>query len=45
MLYAEREPFYRMGSVTVALSDASVEEAADRVLDALSTRNRWKPAP
>ena len=44
-LYAEREPFYRMGSVTVALSDASVEEAADRVLDALSSRNRWKPAP
>ncbi len=44
-LYAEREPFYRMGSVPVALSEASVEEAADRVLDALSSRNRWKPAP
>jgi thiamine-phosphate diphosphorylase len=44
-LYAEREPFYRMGSVTVALSDASVEEAADRVLDALSSRDRWKPVP
>jgi thiamine-phosphate diphosphorylase len=44
-LYAEREPFYRMGSVPVALAAASVEEAADRVLDALSTRNRWKPTP
>jgi thiamine-phosphate diphosphorylase len=45
VLFAVREPFYRMGSVTVALSGASVEEAADRVLDALSTRNRWKPVP
>jgi thiamine-phosphate diphosphorylase len=44
-LYAEREPFYRMGSVPVALAAESLEEAADRVLDALSTRNRWKPAP
>jgi thiamine-phosphate diphosphorylase len=44
-LYAEREPFYRMGSVPVALIAESVEEAADRVLDALSARNRWKPAP
>jgi thiamine-phosphate diphosphorylase len=44
-LYAEREPFYRMGSVPVALTTESVEEAADRVLDALSARNRWKPAP
>jgi shikimate kinase len=44
-LYAEREPFYRIGSVPVALADESVEEAADRVLDALSSRSRWKPAP
>jgi thiamine-phosphate diphosphorylase len=44
-LYAEREPFYRMGSVAVSLAGESVEEAADRVLGALSERNRWKPAP
>jgi len=43
-LYAEREPFYRMGSVAVSLTGESIEEAADRVLDALSARNRWKPA-
>jgi thiamine-phosphate diphosphorylase len=43
-LYAEREPFYRMGSVAVPLTGESIEEAADRVLDALSARNRWKPA-
>jgi shikimate kinase len=43
-LYAEREPFYRMGSVPVPLTGESIEEAADRVLDALSARNRWKPA-
>jgi len=44
-LYAEREPFYRMASVPVVLTTESVEEAADRVLDALSSRNRRKPAP
>jgi len=44
-LYAERERFYRMGSVAVSLTGQSIEEAADRVLDALSARNRWKPAP
>jgi thiamine-phosphate diphosphorylase len=43
-LHAEREPFYRMGSVPVPLTEESIEEAADRVLDALSARNRWKPA-
>jgi thiamine-phosphate diphosphorylase len=37
-LYAEREPFYRMGSVPVPLTGQSIEEAADRVLDALSSR-------
>ncbi len=39
-LRAEREPFYRMGTVRVALAGESVEEAADRVLDALSARSR-----
>jgi shikimate kinase len=38
-LSAEREPFYRMGTVRVALAEESVEEAADRVLDALSARS------
>jgi Shikimate kinase len=37
-LYAEREPFYRMGSVPVPLTGESIEEAVDRVLDALSSR-------
>jgi thiamine-phosphate pyrophosphorylase len=41
-LAAEREPFYRMGTVRVALPGQSVEEAADRVLDALSERGRGK---
>jgi shikimate kinase len=41
-LFAEREPFYRMGTVRVALAGESVEEAADRVLDALSARGRAK---
>jgi thiamine-phosphate diphosphorylase len=41
-LFAEREPFYRMGTVRVALAGESVEEAADRVLDALSARSRGK---
>jgi thiamine-phosphate pyrophosphorylase len=34
-LFAEREPFYRMGSISVPLSAESVEEGADRVLCAL----------
>ncbi len=42
-LFAEREPFYRMGTVRVALGGESVEEAADRVLDALSARRRGEP--
>ncbi len=41
-LAAEREPFYRMGTVRVALAGESIEEAADRVLDALSARGRGK---
>jgi shikimate kinase len=41
-LSAEREPFYRMGTVRVALAGESIEEAADRVLDALSARSRGK---
>jgi thiamine-phosphate diphosphorylase len=39
-LFAEREPFYRIGSVRVVLAGESIEEAADRVLDALSARRR-----
>jgi thiamine-phosphate diphosphorylase len=42
-LSAEREPFYRMGTVRVRLDGDSIEEAADRVLDALSARSRGKP--
>ncbi len=34
-LAAAREPFYRMGSVAVALRDQSIEESTDRVLLAL----------
>ena len=34
-LYAEREPFYRMGTLPVNLSEHSIEQAADRVLAAL----------
>jgi shikimate kinase len=37
-LWAERTPFYRMGSVPVNLQDASIEESADRVLTALDER-------
>ncbi len=38
-LFAERAPFYRMGSIPVTLSgDEAVEEAADRVLIALDQR-------
>lgn len=44
LLYAEREPFYRMGSVPVRLEGDSVEQAADRVLDALAERLRRRPA-
>ena len=42
-LYAEREPFYRMGTVPVVLEGDSVERSADRVLDALSARSRRSP--
>jgi thiamine-phosphate diphosphorylase len=39
-LWAERTPFYRMGSLPVNLQDASIEESADRVLTALDERFR-----
>ena len=39
-LAAERDPFYRMGTVPVSLEHESVEEAADRVLIALDERSR-----
>jgi thiamine-phosphate diphosphorylase len=39
-LWAERDPFYRMGSVRVALTTETVEEASDRVLAALDARSR-----
>ena len=42
-LWAEREPFYRMGSLCVPLNDGSVETAADRVLIALDQRLRREP--
>jgi thiamine-phosphate pyrophosphorylase len=42
-LYAEREPFYRMQAIPVRVEGDSVEEAADRVLDALSDRSRRRP--
>jgi shikimate kinase len=35
-LFAEREPFYRMAPVVVPIGGLSIEEAADRVLDAIS---------
>ena len=44
ILYAEREPFYRMGTVPVPLAGDTVEQAADRVLDALSDSRRRRPA-
>jgi thiamine-phosphate diphosphorylase len=34
-LFVQREPFYRMGSISVPLPGESVEEATDRVLAAL----------
>jgi shikimate kinase len=38
-LYAERAPFYRMGSIPVTLDGGeTIEEAADRVLIALDGR-------
>jgi hypothetical protein len=38
-LFAERAPFYRMGSIPVTLGgDETVEESADRVLIALDER-------
>ena len=39
-LWAEREPFYRMGSLCVPLNDGTVETAADRVLIALDKQRR-----
>ena len=42
-LYAEREPFYRMRTVGVPLDEGSIEEAADRVLDALADPARRRP--
>ena len=39
-LWAEREPFYRMGTHPVTLRTESVEEAADRVLTALDRRRK-----
>jgi shikimate kinase len=43
-LFAEREPFYRMGSLCVPLDDGSVETAADRVLIALDNLRRPEPS-
>ena len=37
-LLADREPFYRMGTIPVMLQDAPIEENADRVLNALFDR-------
>ena len=42
-LHAERAPFYRMAPVPVILEGVSVEQAADRVLAALSDRLRRRP--
>ena len=42
-LHAEREPFYRMGSLPVVLEGESLEEAADHVLEALSIASRRGP--
>ena len=39
-LYVEREPFYRMGTIRAVLEGESLEEAADRVLEALSAAIR-----
>ena len=44
-LAAEREPFYRMGSIPVPLRLESPEEAADRVLLALDARKRPRLEP
>ena len=43
-LFAEREPFYRMGSLCVPLNDGTVETAADRVLIALDKQRRPEPS-
>jgi thiamine-phosphate diphosphorylase len=43
-LWAEREPFYRMGSLCVPLNDGTVETAADRVLIALDKQRRPEPS-
>jgi len=37
-LLADREPFYRMGTIPVMLPDAPIQENADRVLNALFDR-------
>jgi thiamine-phosphate diphosphorylase len=37
-LLADREPFYRMGTIPIMLPDAPIEENADRVLNALFDR-------
>ena len=37
-LLADREPFYRMGTIPVMLPDAPIEENADRVLNAMFDR-------
>ena len=42
-LFAAREPFYRMGSITVPLSGQSIDEATDRVLAAVF--DRWELSP
>jgi shikimate kinase len=42
-LFAAREPFYRMGSITVRLSGQSIDEATDRVLAAVF--DRWELSP
>ena len=43
-LWAERDPFYRMGSLCVPLNDGPVETAADRVLIALDKLRLPEPS-
>lgn len=42
-LFAQREPFYKMATIRVALEGSSIEESADRVLDALTGPVFWNP--